>query len=329
MTDFPVEVRKFTPEDCPAGTVIVNTAGNGAMLRVDAWHDSAADISGWEGTDPSVIGSKPPTETFAGHAGLYGVEVSVAILPAPVAEPAQQAAVLTMADVLNQNLPAVLGDTSTEDEEVVEEEPEPEPVSEASAAPVVVDETTIAHEPCEHAHPDADGCPEQDEEESVGPPTGKYEGWELAKKAWVYQQVYKADGVLNMTKLTVAAIKDQWPKLSPPDVEEKILGRIEELRADGYQIAYYNDNNVVIGDWPHAQPISLEQYLSDEPEPAAATTEPDTEPEAGVDLALCSPTPELEADFSLTYGDGDPFTLLLEDIGRAFLTCAERMQSAR
>lgn len=273
---YQTEEAQLTPDTCPAGTVIVNTQGAGSLLRVEKWDGNIVDIAAWEGTDLTVLGGEPAQE-YPGRGDLHGVSVQKVVMPEATEEqepPAANEEPLTLQSILAKNQIGTV--------EIVEEEAEP------------TEEPEPEEDVPEEEEPEAVESESEEAESDVGPPTGAYEGWEEAKKAWVYIQVYEAEGVMGLTELTIRAQKEQWPKLSPDRIEEKIFDRVAELQDDGYEIAIYDDSMVAIGDYDGTKLESVEDLDSESRE------EPTPEPEEPEEIEAPPPSPAeavVEADF--------------------------------
>lgn len=316
MTELLSETREFTPEKCPPGTIVINRGGQGALLRVDAWNGHAADISCWEGLDTEAVHTQPAAETYPGHEGLHGVEVEVLVQPQTA-----ESTPISLADVLAANLPASVAPVAEDVVEQIEPEEVEEPVADAIESVVGVGVGIGGEDPVVETAPAA-----TEDTDDKGPPAGEYVGWDGSKKAYVYNKVFDAGGSMTMTSLVVAAHHDHWPKLAVADVEQKILERVQELQEDGYMIAWYEDNNVVIGPYEGAE-VTLESYMAEDSgqgESGSAVEEPPTDYPAPETSAPAEEPVMLPADFCLT-GTDNPVADLLAEIGAAFTKCASRL----
>jgi len=185
---YETETIQLTPEAAPPGTIIVNRSHDGALLRIDAWHDTAVDVTGWKGTD--LDGMEGPGVEFKGRSELYGLTVEKVVERASTDEEEDSLSnLIAKYGISGEDEPSEEDNLPREEpelpgeHELPKEEPEPPEEDDLSKGEVepLEEDSLREHEPEPVGGHD---LPEEQEEGALR--TGPYTGREGSKKAWVY-----------------------------------------------------------------------------------------------------------------------------------------------
>lgn len=276
--DYEVSKSTLTPENVPAGTVVLNPKKQN-LMRVVEWQGNRPHFQVWEGTDLSLIDS-PPTvelrpEDLPGE--VYGSPVwliqDVRALPPQEVESKEEEAPSGSLDSVLRTLEHRLGlaeeqDVSSETAvatniESVWADEEADTPDETDGQPDLQEDEVTEEEVVE---PEAVPINEEEEaeledlgqsetEDEGGGDIPPYVGPKDSKKAWVYELVRNNGGYITKDEFFNLASRPDgaWPGRDQVYIHNRLIEAVGRLNGEGYEI-HEDDELVWIGERPDTVP---------------------------------------------------------------------------